>query len=193
MNILEKIKDKNASIKVNILKDHLPSSGNVLDFGCGDLMFAHKLSKEFPKLDITGVDVANFGYVPEGVKYVHYDGNKLPFKDNSFDVVISFHVFHHCSDSIKAFEECLRVARKKVLFVEPTYRSKREIPVMKFVDWFFNTGKKESIALPYQFFSHEEWYTVFRKHKVKTQKDIAIDKFPKIIPFGKTYLFTVVK
>mgnify|MGYP001586301331 CR=1 FL=1 len=193
MNILEKIKNKNAALKVNILKDHLASSGKVLDFGCGDLMFAHKLSKDFPELNITGVDVANFGSVPEGVKYVHYDGVKLPFKDNTFDIVIAFHVFHHCTDPIKAFEECLRVTKKKLLFVEPTYRSKKEIPVMKFMDWFYNTGKKESISLPYQFFSQEDWHKVFKKHKVKTQEDIDIDKFPKIIPFGRSYLFTVVK
>ena len=117
----------------------------------------------------------------------------MPFKDSSFDVVYSFHVFHHCDESVKLFKESLRVAKKQILIVEPTYRTKNELPMMKFMDWFYNSGKKEDIYLLYTFLSREEWQKVFKKSKVKTDKIVDIDNFPQFVPIGRSYLFSVLK
>ncbi|GAF88071.1 unnamed protein product, partial [marine sediment metagenome] len=39
------------------------------------------------------------------------DAENLPFPDNTFDLVYSWGVIHHSPDTIRAFEEILRVAR----------------------------------------------------------------------------------
>lgn len=73
---------------------------NVLDFGCGightDNFLAHKFGC------LTGVDIANDA-VEKAIKlnpsviYKTYDGSKLPFKDNTFDIVFTICVVHHLS------------------------------------------------------------------------------------------------
>ncbi len=40
------------------------------------------------------------------------DGEKLPFPDNTFDLVYSWGVIHHSPDTIKALEEIIRVTKK---------------------------------------------------------------------------------
>jgi ubiquinone/menaquinone biosynthesis C-methylase UbiE len=47
------------------------------------------------------------------------NGDDLPFDDESFDFVISSHVFEHFANPIKALEEWERVARKYIFMIVP--------------------------------------------------------------------------
>src|SRR5258708_2096548 len=140
---------------------------SVLDFGCGDLSFAKALKKERPKLQIFGVDVVDFHNRDKNVKFVHYDGKKLPFKDKSFDTVISFHVLHHTDDAKKYFQELVRVAKKRILLVESVARVSLDFPGMRFMDWAFNIWKPEKVPLTYQFLSKKEWEMQFMRQSLQ--------------------------
>lgn len=185
---------KNIDWKTNILLPHLGKSEKVLDFGCGDLSLAKSLKSISPSLQITGVDVVDFQNNQKDIKFVKYDGKKLPFKDNSLDVVISFYVFHHCEDAIASFEECFRVGRR-VIVVESVYRHPLEVPFMRFMDWIYNIFKSESVPLSYQFFSYKDWMRVFAKNKLKviSSKKVKQIFLPSIIPIGISYVFEVTK
>lgn len=188
------ITKKNIDWKIKILYPYLKKSEKVLDFGCGDLSLSKSLKSMSPLLQITGVDVADFKNKPENIIFTTYDGKILPFKNNSFDTVISFYVFHHCKNAIESFEECLRVG-KRVIVVESVYRHPLEIPFMRFMDWAYNKFKSESIPLSYQFLSYEDWISVFAKNKLKivSSKKIKQIFFHQILPIGISYLFEVVK
>lgn len=188
------ITKKSVDWKTNILLPYLEKSEKILDFGCGNLSLSRSLKSMSPSLQITGVDVVDFQNNQKDVRFVKYDGKKLPFKDKSFDAVISFYVFHHCEDAIASFEECLRVGRR-VIVVESVYRYSLEIPFMKFMDWIYNRFKSESVPLSYQFFSHRDWIKLFAKNKLRitSSKKIRQIFLPKIIPIGISYVFEVTK
>jgi SAM-dependent methyltransferase len=64
-------------------------------------------------------------------------GDDLPFGDDSHDFVLASHVLEHFPDPVRALEEWLRVARKKVVVVVPhrdrTFDRDRELtPVEEF-------------------------------------------------------------
>lgn len=185
---------KNIDWKTNILLPYLGKSEKVLDFGCGDLFLAKSLKSISPSLQITGVDVADFKNKPKNIKFLSYGGKTLPFENNSFDTVISFYVFHHCSDAIASFEECLRVGRR-VIVVESVYRHPLEVPFMRFMDWIYNIFKSESVPLSYQFFSYKDWMRVFAKNKLKVTSSKKVKQIflPSIIPIGISYVFEVTK
>lgn len=187
------IKEINAKLKVNNIFEYLPAKGDVLDFGCGDLSFAKEIKKRNTKLKIIGVDVVSFGNKPKNIQFVQYNGEKLPFKDNAFTCVIAYHVLHHCPNPEKALRECIRVSRDQILLIEPVYRLPFEVPFMKFTDWLYNFWKSESIAMPYVFFSLDRWKKVFKNFLVKLNKVKSLDNFPKYIPIGQTYLFSLSK
>lgn len=186
------IQKKNTARKLKIILPYfnrLRKEEKILDFGCGDLSLASALKEKRPQLQITGVDVVDFGKRPKDISFVRYDGKVLPFSDSSFDTVLSFHVLHHCKDPEQAFKECLRVTKRRMLLIEPVARYSIEILGMKFMDWLFNVWKSESIPLTFQFLTYNRWKSVFAKYNlhVRSKKDVEI--LPKFFPTGRSYLF----
>lgn len=97
----------------------------VLDAGCGEGFVTHALARKNPDLHLTGMDLS-----AEAVAYAeqHFGdlarfrtGNlyKLPFSDNSFDVVLCSEVLEHLEDTDRAVAELKRVARQYVLITVP--------------------------------------------------------------------------
>lgn len=91
-----------AEYKIQALKDSLNfSPKNILDFGCGDGISCEFFNKYFPESTISGIDVSSESIkiaqnkkIPSS-SFLLYDGDKLPFEDNSFDLIFASGVFHH--------------------------------------------------------------------------------------------------
>lgn len=191
--MLNRIKEINANRKVQTLAPFLGGRQEILDVGCGDLKLAEALYKYNSKLSITGTDVVDFGYRLRGIKFVKYDGKRLPFTKGSFDTALVFHVLHHCNDSYKVLQEAVRVVKKRVIVIEPVYRVEAEIPIMRFVDWIYNVWKERSIAMKYQFFTLDYWLQTFNDLDLKLTSMIDLDKYPRCTPIGRVYLFELIK
>ncbi len=93
----------------------LSKKKKILEIGCGTC----SLLSHFYKLgfDIRGVDV-NSKYLDRG-KELHGElpcelvsSEQLPFKDNSFDIILGFDVFEHIPDSDAHLREVSRVLKK---------------------------------------------------------------------------------
>ena len=167
---------------------------SVLDFGCGDLSLTYELKRSKPFLSITGIDVIEPSNVSSDIPYVQYDGNKIPFQDKSFDTVLAFYVLHHCEDAEASFEECLRVANKRVILVESVPRHRIEVPFMKVIDWFFNLLKPEpDHHMAHQFLKLAKWRELFEKFNltVKTEQIVTVMPQPPFLPTGRSYLFVL--
>lgn len=111
----------------NVTEQNLPEkSCQVLDIGCGNGNFViDELRDHF--LSVVGVDM-DANAVTKNVtceKVVLYDGHKLPFPDQSFDVVLSLWVLEHVQDPKEFFAEVSRVLRPGGFFgfVTPNKRS----------------------------------------------------------------------
>ena len=94
-------RDYFAQYKIDIVKEKIKNSPKrILDFGCGDGLSCELLKKVFPQAEVVGVDVSE-----ESIKiakergcnceFFVYDGFKLPFEDEEFDLIFSSCVFHH--------------------------------------------------------------------------------------------------
>lgn len=96
---------------------------NILDIGCGGGNVVGFLSKKFPNWTITGVDVSKTALLAARSKYPKINFkmagiNKLPFKSNSFDVVIVLDVLEHIEGYKAALIEVKRVMKPdSVLFI----------------------------------------------------------------------------
>lgn len=96
----------------------------VLDAGCGEGFTLDKLQKEKIGKSYKGIEfdpqavlTANTLYPKIDVK--QGDVMKLPFKSNSFDLVVCTEVLEHLDNPKKAYRELLRVSRKYVLITVP--------------------------------------------------------------------------
>lgn len=95
-----------------------------LEIGCGNGEVAKYIAKTY-RGSVTGIDVdpeqvkiarKNDDNIPH-LKFVEADSTDLPFKDDSFDVVLSFGVLHHIDNWKGALEEIKRVLKSGGYFI----------------------------------------------------------------------------
>lgn len=119
--------------KQYLIKHSNISEGHrVLDFGCGTgtlLILLNELNNSYGSnnVELHGVDIDNNVLAiaqkkiqKQGVEHItlnNYDGEHLPYSDNSFDVVLSSLVFHHLSSDgkITILKEIKRVLKKDAI------------------------------------------------------------------------------
>jgi glycosyltransferase involved in cell wall biosynthesis len=71
----------------------------LLDIGTGSGTIASELTAATgPDGSVTSVDVADVRVTRDGYDFVRFDGERLPFDDAGFDVVVSNHVIEHVGD-----------------------------------------------------------------------------------------------
>tara|TARA_Y100000310_G_scaffold259717_1_gene268458 strand:+ start:2272 stop:2724 length:453 start_codon:yes stop_codon:yes gene_type:complete len=80
----------------------------VLDVGCGTAFYSD-LFKNY-----TGIDSSKEMLKQSKANVIQEDGEKLYFKDNSFETVISVSAIHNFKDPIKGIKEIKRVAKNKI-------------------------------------------------------------------------------
>lgn len=90
---------------------------DLLDVGCGTGPMIELLSKEYPDLRLTGLDItpgmieaAQAKGIPN-TTFVVGDSEDLPFEDGSFDAVICANSFHHYPNPQAFFDGVKRVLR----------------------------------------------------------------------------------
>lgn len=95
-----------------IVQDSVSQEGRgfILDLGCGEkpyqIFFAHRYD-HYVGVDISRGSLANVVAL----------GERLPFRDNSFDVCLCTEVFEHVNDPREVTVEIDRVLSKKGLFI----------------------------------------------------------------------------
>jgi len=120
----------------NLKKIHLLAQSKVLDVGCGEgrhifgSLNAYKdvycigLDEDIPSLDKCKEGLEFFEELDSGTT-VFLQGSvyKLPFEDNSFDLVICSEVLEHLEDYLAAINEIYRVLKPegKFLLSVPSY------------------------------------------------------------------------
>ena len=95
-------------------------NGLFLDYGCGDGSFSRFIKNELNG-EVIGVDVSSglikYALTRRGsVNYLVADCHALPFKNNSFDVIVGIGIFHHLNLR-KALSECKRLLRRNGLLI----------------------------------------------------------------------------
>ena len=164
------------------------SNSSVLDIGCGKGFLLYDLQDMIPGIKVAGLDISNYAInkAMDGYgrfkKKKGYNGNikkiekkarekitpfmiegsadKLPYPDNSFDVVLSINTAHNLPRKrcAKAISEMLRVSKnKKAMFIQlDSWRNKQEKQRM---DWWGLTCKT--------LMGREDWLKFLKKNGYK--------------------------
>ncbi len=112
----------------------------VLDVGAGAADIPLALARRFPGVKPMALDLSPAMLsLAEGLPRVRGDALRLPFRDQSVDVVISTHLFHHLKDDeiVLALREFDRIARHGIV-VNDLLRSRRAVFWIRFFTLWAN-------------------------------------------------------
>lgn len=97
-------------------------STRVLDFGSGSGIFLPTLSKNFEKVDSIDLNTNSLEYIKNeynltNVTITKSIGAKLPYENETFDIVFATDVLEHFKDSTEIQKEFNRVLRKEGILI----------------------------------------------------------------------------
>lgn len=90
---------------------------NCLDIGCASGFMISEISKSFPDAEYSGIDVFDKAVIAAkknypAIKFNVASADKLPFKDNSFDLILFYETIEHVENPLKCLEEIKRILKK---------------------------------------------------------------------------------
>ncbi len=167
-DLLEGFDDRYQKLAEEIRANSKPED-MILDVGCGE----GKIWQLFPGLDITGLDISEENLKKAGkyLKPVKGPAEKLPFKDQSFDLVIASEILEHLIAPEKVLQEIDRVLKPEGLAIV-TYPNTGGL---QFRMSLLFCGRNPSLNYPenilhIRFFSLLDFKQMIKKTKLKIQK-----------------------
>jgi 2-polyprenyl-6-hydroxyphenyl methylase / 3-demethylubiquinone-9 3-methyltransferase len=140
-------------IKIPWILDRIRELGTightVLDVGCGGGFLTNDFARR--GFSVTGVDISPESLriaathdMTHSVSYVEADAYKLPFPNESFDIVTNLDFLEHVQDPQAVINECARVLKKNGLFFFHTFNRNpiAELLVIRLVEKFIKNTPK---------------------------------------------------
>lgn len=137
---------------------NLSPNNSLLDVGCAKGFMLHDLTELIPGITVKGVDISKYAIenaMPDMKPHLEVaNATNLPFKNDSFDVVISINTIHNLEreECGKALQEIERVSRGKSFITVDAYRNEEEKERM----YAWNLTAKTIMSV-------EEWILFFKE------------------------------
>jgi len=151
------VHSRRVRVLCNELSLLLPRGARVLDVGSGDGLLASLVQSARPDVTVSGIDVLVRG--DTRIPVTPFDGNRIPFEDQSFDVVMFVDVLHHTADPAVLLREAARVARSSIVIKDHRLEGPCARPILTFMDWVGNA--RHGVSLPNNYWPERRWRETF--------------------------------
>jgi ubiquinone/menaquinone biosynthesis C-methylase UbiE len=171
MGLIEKIHeafvfDRRIHRLAYFFSELIPENAKVLDVGCGTGQLAKLISKLRPDIEITGIEVL---IRPDShIPVTEFDGENIPFEDESFDAVMLVDVLHHTVEPTLLLSESARVSKQCVLVKDHILSSWFSGITLRFMDEVGN--RRHGVALPFNYLRMSQWEEAFKKLSLTVEK-----------------------
>jgi len=168
-------KRRQSSLAV-VLDRLLPHGISLIDVGCGSGQIGASL--EEGGRYVSGVDT----HIRDScdIAVIQYDGDRLPFADNSFDWAVIVDVLHHADDPRVVVSEAVRVVRSGIVIKDHFAETRRDRVILRVMDWFGN--RQFGVSLPGNYLSRSSWNALWKSLNLGVDEmDESLDLYPRIV------------
>jgi SAM-dependent methyltransferase len=162
---------------LSYLRPALEPSWSVLDVGCGEGWVCAELALE--GREVAGVDIVDVRKA-EVASFRLWNGECLPYPDESFDVVALVFVLHHVPNSLKPalLREARRVARQRVFILEDTPRT----PLDWLAGWMHGHRHRRQIGstADFGFYTQRAWEKLCPEHGLAVGRSTRVPRFERL-------------
>lgn len=155
---------------VNSIPDVLPPNTELLDLGAGDGYVGESLH-QMTGADVQLADVVDFNKTD--LSLTIYDGQTLPFNNDSFDSTIISYVLHHANDAGSILREAKRVTSGPIVILESIYKGQFQHWLLDKLDRLANRLRSGGLMKAYEehlnFRTDGEWRELFTGLDLKVQ------------------------
>lgn len=196
MNPLEELHDRYVkSRRVEALaasiESLIPANATVLDVGCGDGLLAEAIQSRRPDIRFAGIDV--IARSDARMPVTLFQGERLPFAEGAFDVVLFVDVLHHTPHAEVLLRDARTVARRAVVIKDHCADGFLAWPTLRFMDRVGNA--RFGVALPHLYLRWNEWQGMFVRlgmTATTVQRKLALYPTPLSWFFDRSLHFVVV-
>ncbi len=186
---------------IKLVPELVAQECSILDFGCGDGFLTNFMQNTFFKAHVVGID-SNKSLVEKAaiefptITFQHVQDKKLPFADNSFDLIYAVDVFHHLhtSDHVFYVSELMRVLKhggRFILFEVNPYN------LFAYIQFKKNPLEKNSMLLmptyASQLFSSYTCSSIVKYYFLSQLLPLRLKEYMWHLPFGSVYSVLVHK
>lgn len=138
---------------------------NILDLGTGTGYLAFPVAAQYPKAEVTGLDIVETAFIRnreraekhglKNLRFVSYQGTVFPFANEEFDIVITRYALHHFPAIHDTFHEINRVLKPNgILFLSDP--APNDDDKNRFVDSYMQMKNDGHI----RFYTKKEWLAI---------------------------------
>jgi SAM-dependent methyltransferase len=146
-------------VLAELLAARIPQRASVLDIGCGDGTIGKLILGLRPDVSVQGVEFLVRAMCK--VECQSFDGSRLPFPDESFDVCLFVDVLHHTNDPRILLREAARVTREWILLKDHLDENFFDDLTLRLMDCVGN--RPHGVTLTYNYQSRAQWVEHFAK------------------------------
>jgi ubiquinone/menaquinone biosynthesis C-methylase UbiE len=176
--LLIKLTEWRIKEKILRIKKTCDTTNNILDVGSGNSVIAKGLIEDGYR--ITLLDIKNKSFFKD-FGPILYNGERIPFAENQFDVALLITVLHHTPDPVVLIKEVSRVS-KKIVIIEEVYSNMFQKKLTFFIDSLFNL---QFTNHPHSNKKDREWRKIFKELKL----EVLYEEYWKSFFFLKRVLY----
>jgi SAM-dependent methyltransferase len=166
------------AVLVKLIGVHLMPDAQVLDVGCGFGHLGRAIMDYLPTAKVQGLERAKRD--GELIPVQAYDGTRMPWADNTFDVVILADVLHHELHPDHLLRESVRISRKLIIVKDHLREGLLAWPRICLLDWAANVPY--GVPCTYRYNNLSEWRSTFKPLPVELKEEHqSIDIYPPVV------------
>jgi 2-polyprenyl-3-methyl-5-hydroxy-6-metoxy-1,4-benzoquinol methylase len=148
----------------------------LLDIGTGNGEISYYIGEEF---EVTSVDVVDQRQISDGYMFICLEGDRLPFPDQSFDIIVSNHIIEHVTNANQHLAEIARLVRDNGLVYLATpnrlwpWEVHYQIPLLHYLPVRLFMFLMKLLNRYHEDIQLMNWWTL----KQKTQQDFTLTSF----------------